>query len=918
MGSRLAELLQPDLFMRGRTITAVARWTALAASLLVLAWVWRAPRTRPGVYLAIAFAYAIFTAINQFTRRRRGAALKLQAVVDALALGAGSAVSGGLASPLWLLLYPHAVGFSVAGRLRFGAAIGLLDAAIVWALSLLTPDPGLGPLHALTLLCCAAMGGMTSTYLRSVQRALHASGRDLAASNRQLTEALDVGRAGQREQAEALAHLRASEERLRRLIERIQDGLLILQDGRIAYANTVFATMAGASLEAVVGADFLDFVPAEDRPELWRRYAAWEEGQTQAANFEVRLQRPSGETRLASLRAGWLEFEGCRSVIATLRDITRERRMEQEVKAHAERLAAINEIANAVNLSLTIEDILAVAGEETRRLLAFDRLTITLIDDAGASLEVLAVGSHTLRQRPSFGPEAVAWAFRRPSAWCEGGDEQPPPHLRDLLGGAPVLATATVPLLNRERVIGCLALGRVKPVPFSTRDLGVVEPVTRHLAIALGNARLLEALRRRSREFESVLEIGHGILQRLDLAELLPLVTRSVNDVMGTQHCILMLRDGESLRVAAQEGLESEVLTHLGTLRMGQSLSGWVAQQARPLAIADFHSDARAEFKDVAIRYGYCSYLGVPLVRGSEVLGTLEVITKQQRRFDPEEQELMAVFASQAAVALDNARLFDNVRSQAARLAEANRRLEDLDRLRQEYLRNVSHEFRTPLTVIRGYAEYLIDAPAQEPAALRDVMRIVMESCDRVIDMVDTLIEVSRIEQGLAGNTLQVQRLDLRELTEACVNPLRAQAGRKRVDLALEFPAEPLQLEADPGLLHQAIRKLVDNALKYSPTGGRVVIRGAGDGDATALEVEDFGVGIAPEHQDRIFEKFYMVDGGISRRMGGTGVGLYLVQEIVRLHGGSLDLRSQPGLGSCFSLRLPRVFQGAGRASTQA
>lgn len=245
------------------------------------------------------------------------------------------------------------------------------------------------------------------------------------------------------------------------------------------------------------------------------------------------------------------------------------------------------------------------------------------------------------------------------------------------------------------------------------------------------------------------------------------------------------------------------------------------------------------------------------------------------------------------------------------RMADANRRLEELDQLREQYLRNVSHEFRTPLTVIRGYAEYLMDAGGPEDASRRDVMRIIMESCDRVIDMVDTLIEVSRIEQGVASRTLQVEDLDLRELVAASVDVLRPAAAKKGIAVNLEFPGERLRFEGDGGLLRQVVRKLLDNALKYSRAGARVVIRGREESGELRLEVEDSGIGIAPEHLPRIFEKFYTVDGGLARRGGGTGVGLYLVREIVRLHKGSVEVESHPGQGSLFHVRLPRQFQGS-------
>jgi signal transduction histidine kinase len=304
-------------------------------------------------------------------------------------------------------------------------------------------------------------------------------------------------------------------------------------------------------------------------------------------------------------------------------------------------------------------------------------------------------------------------------------------------------------------------------------------------------------------------------------------------------------------------------------------------------------------------------------MRGREVLGTLSVVSRTPRRFGPEPQELMEAFADQAAVAIENARLFEDARASLARVSEANRRLEELDRMRQQYLRNVSHEFRTPLTVIKGYAEYLMEAGPLAPGALHDVMRVVNDGCDRVIDLVDTLLEVSRLEQG-GEPALAITRVDLADVVRGAAEALGRAAERKGVRLVLELPSEPPPLEADRGLLQHLARKLLDNAVKYSPSGSAVFVRVRPAGEALELEVEDAGIGISAEHLPHIFEKFYMVDGGIARRAEGAGVGLYLVREIVRLHRGRVDVRSRPGQGSVFAVTLPRALREMRAATAPA
>jgi PAS domain S-box-containing protein len=758
----------------------------------------------------------------------------------------------------------------------------------------------------LALVWCAFVGGSISSYLLEMRLALSRSNRELEDTNVQLRETLAANEGIRAQQDTALTRLRESEEGYRRLLERIQDGVLVVQKGgRVAYSNLVFASMIGEIPAALVGTDLRDLVPPEDRPDLSERYHTWQSTHAFTGAFETRILTRRGGRLLVSVRAGAAEFEGRPCIITTVRDITRERQIEEELRDHAERLAAIDEIANSVNQSLSIDDTFRLAAHEARRLLRFERLTAALLDETGQEVEVIAIGP--VRGGRTRLPRAdVEWSFKRPTLWSDGSEGEPTADLvRRLLGHPGVMCAAALPLHSRGRLIGVLTFGRDRVDPFTSWDLTVVEPVVRHIAIALDNARLFEAVKQRGSELESLLELSRGISGRLDLGELLPMVTRSVNRLMDTHHCMLLLRDGDELRLGAQEGLEPETVAAIGTLRIGESLSGWAIAEGRPLAVHEMKDDPRLRFRDVVERFGYRSFFCVPLRRGDETLGTLEVITKTPRRFRPAEQDLMTLLADQAAVAIENARLFEEARGNLSQVQATNRQLEELDLLRQQYLRNVSHEFRTPLTVIKGYTEHLVQSGLPEERSFREILRILGESSDRLIELVDTLLEVSRVEQSKAQESLRIQPLDLRDLVSGSIADLQAAAGRKQVIVSVDLP-DPLALEGDLGLLQQVVRKLVDNAVKYSRTGGRVEVRGHAEEKHIVLQVEDLGIGIAPEHLPRIFEKFYTADGGLDRRAGGAGVGLYLVREVVRLHGGTVEAESRPGQGSLFSVRLPR------------
>jgi signal transduction histidine kinase len=253
----------------------------------------------------------------------------------------------------------------------------------------------------------------------------------------------------------------------------------------------------------------------------------------------------------------------------------------------------------------------------------------------------------------------------------------------------------------------------------------------------------------------------------------------------------------------------------------------------------------------------------------------------------------------------------EEMASTVGQVREANDRLEELHRLRDEYLRNVSHEFRSPLTVIRGYAEFVRDQGVPSDSSLPDVMRVMLDSCDQMIDMVDTLLEVSRIERGETGRRLDVRPVAIDEILETALASVRGLAEKKDATIDISLPAEPLRVAGDASLLAHALRHLLSNALKYGPPRGTISVRGQIRDGVAVLDVEDQGIGIAPEHLPHIFEKFYVADGGLDRRRGGAGVGLYLAREIVRLHQGTIEARSHPGRGSVFSVTLPRPSPAA-------
>ena len=224
-----------------------------------------------------------------------------------------------------------------------------------------------------------------------------------------------------------------------------------------------------------------------------------------------------------------------------------------------------------------------------------------------------------------------------------------------------------------------------------------------------------------------------------------------------------------------------------------------------------------------------------------------------------------------------------------------------LDSMRRDFISNVSHELRTPLAGIRAAAETLQEGAIDDRPAASEFLGHIQRETDRLTQMVEELLELSRIESGAAP--LKFAQLDAAALVRDAAARFRQQAERAGLAIAAEAPESPLTIVGDGERLERALGNLIANAIKFTPAGGNVTVAAAPDGDAALISVRDTGIGIEPELRARVFERFYKADKG---RGHGTGLGLAIVKHIARAHHGSVAVESFPGRGATFTMRLPR------------
>ncbi len=228
---------------------------------------------------------------------------------------------------------------------------------------------------------------------------------------------------------------------------------------------------------------------------------------------------------------------------------------------------------------------------------------------------------------------------------------------------------------------------------------------------------------------------------------------------------------------------------------------------------------------------------------------------------------------------------------------------QELDKIKTEFVANVSHELRTPLTSIKGFVETLLDGALEEPETGRHFLEIINEETDRLNRLLNDLLSLSGVEAK--EPKIQKVPLDLEKIIYHKVSILSPQASEKNLALKVEIERPLPMIEADEDLIGQLMINLIDNAIKYTPEGGRIEIKAASQDEKIRVTVSDTGIGIPAESIPRLFERFYRVDKARSREMGGTGLGLAIVKHILEIHGGKIEVKSRVGQGSTFTFHLP-------------
>ena len=294
------------------------------------------------------------------------------------------------------------------------------------------------------------------------------------------------------------------------------------------------------------------------------------------------------------------------------------------------------------------------------------------------------------------------------------------------------------------------------------------------------------------------------------------------------------------------------------------------------------------------------------VVGDPDLLGFLEKVLSQTFPSKFHEQELVVHQEEDRYLNAHGTKLRDGELKEIGALLVLHdvTRLQKLENIRREFVANVTHELRTPITSIKGYVETLLDGALDDREDSERFLKVVLRQSDHLNAVVGDILSLARIEQMSEEDQIPLVKGDIRDVLEAAVQMCSTRASDKGISISMECEAN-LETKYQFRMLNQAIANLIDNAVNYSPAGSHVALEAKRDSQGIVIQVVDQGCGIEARHLPRLFERFYRVDKARSRSLGGTGLGLAIVKHISRLHNGSVSVESEPGAGSTFRIHLP-------------
>jgi signal transduction histidine kinase len=413
-------------------------------------------------------------------------------------------------------------------------------------------------------------------------------------------------------------------------------------------------------------------------------------------------------------------------------------------------------------------------------------------------------------------------------------------------------------------------------------------------------------LARSVEELRALGDVSQTVNSTIDLETVLSTIVAKAVQLSGTDAGTIFVFDEESreFHMRAGYGMEDTLIAELKGrhIRLGDTVLSRAVLQRQPMQIFDVQHDPSLPVLDVIVRAGFRGHLTVPLLGGERIVGALVVRRKAPGEFPQSTVDLLKTFADQSVIAIQNARLFSEIGEKSQQLAEASQH-------KSQFLANMSHELRTPLNAIIGVSEMLRE---DAEVAKQDVEPLdrVLGAARHLLALINDILDLSKIEAGRME--LHLETFPLLPVIKDVARTIEPMAIKSSNRLVIDCPADLGTMHADQTRLRQCLLNLASNGNKFTDKGTITIAahQGQDNGrDWITLAVTDTGIGMTPEQMDKLFQEFSQASSSTASRYGGTGLGLAISRRFCQMMGGDITAESEPGRGSIFTIRLPRIVQ---------
>ena len=590
-----------------------------------------------------------------------------------------------------------------------------------------------------------------------------------------------------------------------------------------------------------------------------------------------------------------------------------ERKVEErtrELRDALDQQTAISEILRVISASPTdVQPVLSVVAERAAQLCDAPGSGVFLVEDGSlramttraAGGEVLPPVTRMPLKRTSVAGRAVLDCETIHLADVTQLMDTEFPDSRDNLMRLGARAILVVPLMRERVAYGGIFLLRRRPRPFSAEQIALVETFARQAAIAIDNVRLFNETREALEQQTATSAVLSAISRTtFELDSVLKALIENATRLCKADKGFVFIRDGDVYRVATNYGVPPEHLEFMQAHPVKPGMGTLVARTTlmrQIVHIDDAKTDPEYTWGEARDLLGFRTMLGVPMLREGEPIGVVGMWREQVRPFTQREIQLVATFADQAVIAIENVRLFGEIQDKSRQLEIANKH-------KSEFLANMSHELRTPLNAIIGFSEVLLERLFGELNEKQDdYLKDIHSSGRHLLSLINDILDLSKIEAGRME--LDLSTFNLAAALANAMTLVRERAQRHAIALEQQTGPELGEITADERKFKQILVNLLSNAVKFTPDGGRIDVIARRDKNDVVIAVRDTGIGIATQDQAEVFEEFRQVGRDYTNKQEGTGLGLALTRRFVELHGGRIWLESEPGKGSTFTFAIP-------------